>query len=160
MHLLQRSTLRNFNWQLILVCLSLVVAVPVGARESNVQNAPQLTRLAQANSNLITVTGVKLNPTATGLEVILIAPTGNITAPAAQTQGNILYFDLPNATLSLADSKEFRVENPAQGIANVAVSQVTPNYVRVQVTGNNSVPNATLALTGGTSVAQDGSNPN
>jgi iron complex outermembrane recepter protein len=159
MHLLQRSTFRNLNWQLILVCLSLVVTVPVGARELQVQKSLQVTRLAQANSNLVTVTGVKLNPTATGLEVILTTPTGNLATPAPQTQGNILYFDLPDATLSLADGKEFRVENPTQGIANVAVTQVTPSYVRVIVTGSNSVPNATLAFTSETPVAQDSSEP-
>jgi iron complex outermembrane recepter protein len=154
MNLLQRSLLRTLNWQLILICLSLVVAVPVGARELRAQDSPQVTRLAQATPNVVTVTGVRLNPTANGIEVILTTSTGNITAPAAQTQGNILYFDLPNATLSLADGKEFRAENPAQGIANVAVTQVNQSYVRVLVTGTNSVPNATLALIEGASVAQ------
>jgi iron complex outermembrane recepter protein len=146
MNLLQRSILRNLNWQLILVCLSLVVAVPVGAREVKVQNSPQVTRSAQATPNRLNVTGVKLNPTATGIEVILTTPTVNITAPAAQTQGNTVYFALPNATLSLTDGKEFRVENPVPGIANIAVTQVTQNSVRVIVTGTNSLPNATLAL--------------
>jgi iron complex outermembrane recepter protein len=159
MNLLPRSTFGNLNWQLILVCLSLIVAAPIGARELRAQDSPQVPRLAQATPNIVTVTGVKLNPTANGLEVMLTTSVGGITAPAAQTRGNILYFDLPNATLSLADGKEFRVENPAQGITNVTVTQVTQSYVRVLVTGSNSFPNATLALTRGTSVAQDPSEP-
>ena len=152
---LNLSSLRNFNWQLLLTCLSIIVAVPVGSRE--VPSLPQrakiesATSVAQATSNLLKVTAVKVNPTATGVEVILTTPAGNIAAPASQVSGNLLYFDLPNASLTLTDSPEFRVEAPAPGIANVTVTQITANSVRVLVTGTNSVPTATLALTDGTS---------
>ena len=152
---LELRILRNLNWQLLLTCLSLIVAVPVGARE--LQSIPQqpkierATSVAQSTSNLVKVTAVKVNPTVTGVEVILTTPTGNIAAPAPQIQGNLLYFDLPNASLTLIDGSEFRVESPAPGIANVAVTQVNTSYVRVLVTGTNSVPTATIALTDGTS---------
>ncbi len=123
--------------------------------ERGTLNAPFLRGLgdsvAQAANNSVKVTDVKLNPTATGIEIILTTPTGTIAIPAPQTQGNLLYFDLPNATLALADGKEFRAETPAPGIASVSVTQVNDRYLRVLVTGINSVPAATLALTDGTS---------
>ena len=110
-------------------------------------------RLAQSSAAPIEVTGVTLNPTATGIEVILETTIGNITAPAAQTQGNLRYFDLPNATLSLVNNQEFRVENPAEGIANVVVSQANASYVRVLVTGIDSVPLAQLTFKEASSIA-------
>jgi iron complex outermembrane receptor protein len=152
---LNLSIFRNFNWQILLACLSLIVTVPVGARElqsiehrSKIESA---TSVAQSTSNIVKVTAVKVNPTATGIEVILTTPTGNITAPAPQVRGNLLYFDLPNASLALTDSPEFRVEAPAPGITNVVVTQVNETYIRVLVRGTNSVPTATLTLTDGTS---------
>lgn len=126
MNFWQRSTVRNLNWQLLLTCLSLIITIPVGAypthttldRSENPRNPPKypLERgtlnapflrglgdsVAQAASNSVKVTDVKLNPTATGIEIILTTPTGSIAIPAPQTQGNLLYFDLPNATLALA----------------------------------------------------------
>lgn len=156
MNFWQRSTVRTLNWQLLLTCFSLIVTIPVGARELQSSVPPPVsiqksTSVAQAASNSVKVTDVKLNPTATGLEIILTTPTGTIEIPASQTQGNLLYFDLPNATLALTDGKEFRAETPAPGIASVSVTQTNDSYIRVLVTGINSVPTATLALTDGTS---------
>jgi iron complex outermembrane recepter protein len=105
-------------------------------------SAPLLAQ--ESRKALIQVTGVKINPTANGVEVVLETTTGSIAPPPAKTQGKILYFDIPNAALSL-DSQEFRVENPAKGIANIAVTQASPTYVRVQITGAEGVPTAEVA---------------
>lgn len=110
-------------------------------------------RLAQSSAAPIEVTGVILNPTATGIEVILETTIGKIAAPAAQTQDNLRYFDIPNATLSLPNNQEFRVDNPAEGIAKVTVSQASASYVRVLVTGINSVPTAQLTFKEASSIA-------
>jgi iron complex outermembrane recepter protein len=102
--------------------------------------------LAQESAQaVIQITGVKINPTATGVEIVLETTTGSITAPGSKTQGEILYFDIPKATLSLGDSQEFRVENPAKGITNISVTQASPTYVRVQITGAEGVPSAEVA---------------
>ncbi len=100
--------------------------------------------LAQNPTNSVKVTGVKVSPTANGIEVILETTTGSITPPAPQTSGKLVYFDIPNATLSLPDSDRFLVENPAKGIANVSVSQANASYVRVIVTGVDAVPQASV----------------
>ncbi|NJL42773.1 MAG: TonB-dependent receptor plug domain-containing protein [Pseudanabaena sp. SU_2_4] len=99
----------------------------------------------EANSAAIKITGVKVNPSATGVEIVLETTTGSIATPAPKTWGKILYFDIPNAGLELAENKEFRAENPAKGIANILVTQASPTYVRVQIIGAESVPTAMVA---------------
>lgn len=93
----------------------------------------------------VTITSVTLNPTATGIEVVLATAQGAISVPASKTQGRILYFDIPNAQLSLEAGQEFRAENPAKGIAEVKVTQASPTYVRLAITGIEGVPKAEVA---------------
>ncbi|BBC27145.1 TonB-dependent siderophore receptor [Pseudanabaena sp. ABRG5-3] len=100
--------------------------------------------LAQNSTSPVQITGVKLNPTATGIEVTLETASGSIVPPAAQTSGKLLYFDIPNARLALPSGDRFLAENPVDGIANVSVSQANASYVRVIVTGINAVPQASL----------------
>ena len=75
-----------------------------------------------AQNTAISITGVNLNVENQGVRVILETPTGNLTVPTPQTLGKLVYFDIPNAKLSLPNAKEFQVESPAKGIANVSVS--------------------------------------
>jgi iron complex outermembrane recepter protein len=99
------------------------------------------------------IISVKIAPGVTGIEIAILQGRGsaNENAPGAalspsitRTQGNIFYIDIPNAVLALPDLKEFRAENPAQGIANISVSQVSPSLVRVTITGTDGLPNAQL----------------
>jgi iron complex outermembrane recepter protein len=101
------------------------------------RNSRQL--LAQANRAPSNITGIKLNPKNGGIEVIL-ETAGTISAPAPQIVGKLLYFDLPNATIT----QPFRATNPAQGIESVSVTQIDSGYVRVTVIGTNSAPQATV----------------
>ncbi|ELS31790.1 MULTISPECIES: TonB-dependent receptor [Pseudanabaena] len=111
--------------------------------------------LAQASTNPVQITGVKVNPTADGLEVILETSTGNLVAPVAKTSGKLVYFDIPNAKLSLSSGDRFVLENPAKGIVSVSVSQANASYVRAIVTGVSAVPKATVSFSNPTSpVAQ------
>jgi iron complex outermembrane receptor protein len=96
----------------------------------------------------VTITSVTLNPTATGIEVVLATTQGTISLPASKTQGRILYFDIPNAQLSLETGQEFRAENPVKGIAEVKVTQASPTYVRLAITGIEGVPKAEVAANG------------
>jgi iron complex outermembrane recepter protein len=93
----------------------------------------------------VTITSVTLNPTATGIEVVLATTQGTIPVPVSKTQGRILYFDIPNAQLSLKAGQEFRAENPAKGIAEVKVTQASPTYVRLAIIGIEEVPKAEVA---------------
>lgn len=107
--------------------------------------------LAQASTNPVQITGVKVNPTADGIEVILETSTGNLVAPVAKTSGKLVYFDIPNAKLSLSSGDRFVVENPAKGIVSVSVSQANASYVRAIVTGVSAVPKATVSFSNPTS---------
>ncbi len=95
-----------------------------------------------AKADVIQVTGVRLNPTANGLEVIL--ETASRASPQVNTSSDnqTLLIDLSNAQLNLPESREFRSENPVEGITSVTVTSLSANSIRVTVTGDRAVPKA------------------
>jgi iron complex outermembrane recepter protein len=104
---------------------------------------PIKVRLTQAEP--VKILGVKIIPSAQGIDIAIENTAGVQLAPATtSTQGNISYIDIPNTVLALPDGKEFRAENPTPGIANISVSQVSPNSVRVAIVGTDGLPNARL----------------
>jgi iron complex outermembrane receptor protein len=98
--------------------------------------------VAQVEGRVVQVTGVRLNPTATGLEVIIETADG--TAPLIATSSNeqTLLIDLSNATLALPSGDAFRQDNPAQGITSLTVTPLDNNRVRVTLIGSAAVPTA------------------
>lgn len=94
----------------------------------------------ETNPTTVKITGVKLNPTPTGAELVLESPAGVVTQPATKREGNTLTADIPNAVLNLADGKEYQSANPTKGITNISVTQLNPNTVRVSITGADAVP--------------------
>ena len=95
-----------------------------------------------ANADVVKVTGVRLNPTANGLEVIL--ETASRASPQVNTSSDnqTLLIDLSNAQLNLPESREFRSENPVEGITSVTVTSLSTNNIRVRVTGSQVLPKA------------------
>jgi iron complex outermembrane recepter protein len=93
-----------------------------------------------SQSPTVRVTGVKVNQTTTGVEVILETPQTATLEPTATTTGNTTTSTVPNAVLALPDGKEYRVENPVAGITSVMVTQSNANTIRVSVTGATAVP--------------------
>lgn len=86
------------------------------------------------------VTAVRLNPTDSGLEVVLETPSGQ-SSPVLTTQaGDTLVAHIINAQLRLREGEEFRQINPVAGIISVSVTQQTGNSIRVAVTGTAGVP--------------------
>lgn len=90
------------------------------------------------------VTGVRLNPTNRGFNLVL-ETSGERSQVFTSRQGNTLVTDIVNAQLSLPQGKNFRQNNPAPGIASVVISQLEPNSVRMVITGNTSAPNSQIA---------------
>ncbi|PSO57850.1 MAG: hypothetical protein BRC47_00890 [Cyanobacteria bacterium QS_7_48_42] len=88
------------------------------------------------------VTGVRLDPTDSGLEVILETPSEEQPQVFKTRFGRTLAIDIPNTQLRLPEDKGFRENNPASGVAQVTVVQQNPNSVRVTVTGTEAVPSA------------------
>jgi iron complex outermembrane recepter protein len=109
------------------------------------QVSTTITPLLAQEVSLLKITGVKVNPTATGIEIMLESTSGAIPQPIPKNEGNILTADIPNASLNLPEGKEFLAENPAKGITNVSVKQVDANTVRLSITGNNALPTINFA---------------
>ncbi len=148
------STIAHFMSLAGVMCLE-----PVNAQSSSgvettqilrVKNLPRsatsikewLTQAAPA-TNIVRVTGVRLNQTQSGLEVILETAGGEPLQGSTSTQENSLIVEIPNAQLQLTDG-QFRRENPVPEIAAVDVTALNANTVRVVVTGIDGVPEGVI----------------
>jgi len=88
----------------------------------------------------IQITGVQLNSTADGIDIILDTAVGEALDGFTFTEGNSLIVDIPNAQLQLPEGEEFSQENPVEGITSINVTNATSDSVRVTVTGTTGVP--------------------
>lgn len=86
------------------------------------------------------VTGVQLNQTSSGVDVMLQTKSGGRPQVFAVNRGNSWTADLPSSQLRLPGGKNFRKENPAPGIALVTVAPLDANSVRVTVVGKGGAP--------------------
>ena len=94
----------------------------------------------------VQVAGVKLNPTATGLEIILDTPAGKtltIDASKFRTEGNSLIVDIPNAVLA---GQAFAAEKPTADVASVRVVQQDTSSIRVIVSGTSAPPQSAVTI--------------
>ncbi|NDJ19826.1 TonB-dependent receptor plug domain-containing protein, partial [Myxacorys almedinensis] len=109
--------------------------------------------LAQVEAATVQITQVQLNPTATGLEIVLETQDGKplqVDATKFRSEGNALIADIPNAVLTLPQGQTFTAENPTVDVTNVQVVQQDINSIRISVTGNNALPKTEVTLkTGG-----------
>ncbi len=69
----------------------------------------------EANS-VVQVTGIQLNPTTDGIEVVLETAEGEVVTPSTEVVGNALIAEIPNAVLALPEGEAFEQFNPAPGI--------------------------------------------
>ena len=97
--------------------------------------------LAQQNG-ITEVTGVQLDRTDAGLEIILETTAGEQLVPLILPEGNNLAIDLLDATLALPTGNEFREINPTEGIAEVTLTQIDESSIRLTITGENQTPSA------------------
>ncbi len=86
------------------------------------------------------VTGVRLNPTDRGLNVILETASGDRPQVFTGTRGNALVADVINTQLNLSQGNNFRQNNPAPGIASVVITRLDANSIRLVITGTSSAP--------------------
>ncbi|NJM87278.1 MAG: TonB-dependent siderophore receptor [Hydrococcus sp. RU_2_2] len=109
-------------------------------------HSPSLTRQEKQRGQIVVVTGVKLNPTETGIELILQTPTGEaeLLQPNNVSSGNNFIVEIPNTQLQLPNSKPFRQANPIEGISEVTVTNIDANTIRVTVTGETAQPQVEL----------------
>jgi iron complex outermembrane receptor protein len=113
--------------------------------------------LVQVSEELVEISQVELVPTATGVELVLTTPDGQLSPSPTASDNNTLIADIPNAVLTLPDGR-FDTDNPAAGIASVSVTQLDATTVRVSVRGTNRLPEAEI-LPSATGVAIDITTP-
>lgn len=97
----------------------------------------------------VQVTSVRLNPTKSGLEIVLETQDGkplSVDASKFRTEGNTLIADIPNAALTLPGGQPFAATNPAGDVANIAVTQQNTTSIRVSVTGAKAPPTTEVVL--------------
>ena len=104
------------------------------------------TLIAQGTETTL-VTGVEVNQTDSGLEVILRTTAGEQLVPLILPEDNNLIIDLLDATLALPTGNEFREIEPAPGIAEVAVTQLDESSIRLTIRGEENVPDAEVIPT-------------
>lgn len=92
--------------------------------------------IAQIEASLVQITGVRVEETEAGLQIVLETADGNLTVSETRSVGNALIVDIANATLA----EEFSQANPSDGIALVSVSQLPGDSVRIAITGTDAPP--------------------
>ncbi|MBD2515143.1 TonB-dependent receptor [Nostoc sp. FACHB-973] len=99
-----------------------------------------------SGDQVIPITGVKANPTQTGVEVILETPLGEQLQVTNRSTDKNFIADIPNAQLRLpnGDAFIFRSEKPVAGITEITATNVDANTVRVTVVGENALPTVEL----------------
>ncbi|WP_313933880.1 TonB-dependent siderophore receptor [Anabaena sp. FACHB-83] len=126
-------------------------------KAQSIANIPQLSDIPRPHTNVkdwlaqqnqqpevIPVTGVSLNLTASGLEILLATPTSDKLQTTIKNENNSLIADIPNAQLQLTGDTSFRQEKPVAGIKEVVVSNIDTNTIRVTVTGEEGIPKVEL----------------
>ncbi|MBE9167126.1 TonB-dependent siderophore receptor [Pleurocapsales cyanobacterium LEGE 06147] len=89
------------------------------------------------------VTGVQINQTESGLELVLETVAGSERlVPLILPEGNELVIDLLDATLAFSIRNGVTKLNPAPGINRITVNQADENSIRVRITGENQAPSA------------------
>jgi iron complex outermembrane recepter protein len=94
--------------------------------------------------SLAQVTGVKLQATDKGIEVILETNQSDQLQLTNKSEGNSYIVDIPNAQLRLPTGDTFRQEKPTAGITEVIVTNLDANTIRVTVMGETSAPQVEL----------------
>ena len=91
------------------------------------------------------VTGVEVNQTPDGLELILKTVAGSERlVPLILPEGNDLVIDILDATLSFSIRNGVIELNPAPGINKITVSEANENSIQVRITGENKRPSADI----------------
>jgi iron complex outermembrane recepter protein len=95
--------------------------------------------------SVISVTGVNLQTTDKGIEVILQTNQSDQLQLTNQSEGNSFIINIPNAQLSLPSGETlFRQEKPTAGISEITVTNLDANTIRVTVIGESNAPQVQL----------------
>ncbi|MEH2276679.1 MAG: AMIN domain-containing protein [Nostoc sp.] len=97
-------------------------------------------------TQVVPITSVKANPTDKGVEIILETPQGTQLQVTNRSTGNNFIADVSGGQLRLPSGEAFtfRSEKPLAEIAEITVTNVDANTVRVTVVGVAVMPTVEL----------------
>jgi iron complex outermembrane receptor protein len=105
-----------------------------------ITNAAPLLVQESNTATVVQVTGVRINQTNKGIEVILETSQSTALKPEIKRSGNKLTADIPNAQLHLPSGNTFRQSKPVAGITEVTVTNTDQRSIQLTVTGSTGVP--------------------
>ncbi|BDA71233.1 ferrichrome-iron receptor [Calothrix sp. PCC 7716] len=107
---------------------------------------PDSSTQGEKQGGIVTITGVKANPTEKGVEVILETTQGDKLQVTNRSANNNFIADITGGQLRLpsGDAFTFKSENPISGITQITVTNVDANTVRVTVVGEKTLPTVEL----------------
>jgi iron complex outermembrane recepter protein len=117
---------------------------PLISEASNAQPSIQASDLLAQETTTVKITGVKLNPSATSLEVILETATGVTFKPTTRTEDKTWIAEVDGAVLALPDGTAFEAANPADGIDSVRITQLDRQKIQIRVVGAETIPNVVI----------------
>ena len=100
--------------------------------------------LVQGNVAVTEITGVKVNSTSTGIEVILQTSQAQALQVLNKSDTNSFIADIPNAQLRLPLGNSFQQEKPIAGITQITVTNLDAKTVRLTVVGEKALPTVEL----------------
>ncbi|HIK06868.1 MAG TPA: TonB-dependent siderophore receptor [Trichormus sp. M33_DOE_039] len=129
------------------LAIAILFATPTKAETVGEDKSQFNTRiLAQTptttQETIILITGVKANSTAKGLDVILETTQGEKLQITNRSTGNNFIAEITGGQLQLpnGDAFTYRSEKPIEGIAEITVTNIDANTVRLTVVGETSLP--------------------
>ena len=128
--------------------MSLSEIKPVLAETKNLEtesyslSAQDLLAQETSQAQVIQVTGVELQQTDKGLEIVFQTLTGQKLVPLIFPEGNNLVIEILDATLALPTGNDYRETNPAEGISEVYVTQLDESSIQITITGEKNAPSA------------------
>ncbi|MEH2009123.1 TonB-dependent siderophore receptor [Nostoc sp.] len=103
-----------------------------------------IAQLSQPQTDVVSVTNVKVNSTDQGIELILVTANSQKLQVSPKTEGNSYIVDIPNAKLQLAGGESFRQAKPVAGITEVIVTNTADNTLRLTIVGKQGAPQVQL----------------
>jgi iron complex outermembrane recepter protein len=152
------------NWQTGLVILKIAIAMPLlimqpsWAQEKRLENqilrvndlkeastnAADLLARQPNNGAIAQISEVKINPTDTGVEIILVTTESENLQITTNNEGNSFIVEIPNAQIVLRSGQPIRTQNPRKGIREIAIANQDPKTIRLTVTGETTLPTVEL----------------
>ncbi|MEM9807793.1 MAG: TonB-dependent siderophore receptor [Cyanobacteria bacterium P01_D01_bin.56] len=96
--------------------------------------------MAQAAQSPVRITGVRIEDTEVGLQLLLEAQQGELSVSSTRTVENALIIEISDAILDLSGEEPFEQFAPAEGIAVVSAANTPDGQVEISITGTDAVP--------------------